>query len=68
MTCISVGLHVCIGRELAKLEARVTLTALRKRYPKLRLVMKVSALVLSCSGGKPSYRYRTSRLTEVSVD
>jgi len=34
----SVGLHVCIGRELAKLEARVTLTALRERYPDLRLV------------------------------
>ncbi len=38
MLSFSVGLHVCIGRELAKLEARVTLTALRKRYPKLRLV------------------------------
>ena len=34
----SVGLHVCIGRELAKLEARVTLTALRERYPGLKLV------------------------------
>ena len=34
----SVGVHVCIGRELAKLEARVTLNALRKRYPKLILV------------------------------
>ena len=38
MLSFSVGLHVCIGRELAKLEARVTLTALRKCYPKLRLV------------------------------
>ena len=38
MLSFSVGLHVCIGRELAKLEARVTLKALRKRYPKLRLV------------------------------
>ena len=38
MLSFSVGLHVCIGRELAKLEARVTLTALRQRYPKLRLV------------------------------
>jgi len=38
MLSFSVGLHVCIGRELAKLEARVTLTALRKRYPTLRLV------------------------------
>ena len=34
----SVGVHVCIGRELAKLEAQVTLNALRKRYPKLILV------------------------------
>jgi cytochrome P450 len=34
----SVGVHVCIGRELAKLEARVTLNSLRKRYPKLILV------------------------------
>lgn len=34
----SVGLHVCIGRELAKLEARVTLLALRKRFPNLRLL------------------------------
>ena len=38
MLSFSVGLHVCIGRELAKLEARVTLTSLRKRYPKLQLV------------------------------
>lgn len=38
MLSFSVGLHVCIGRELAKLEARVTLNALRKRFPKLRLV------------------------------
>jgi len=38
MLSFSVGLHVCIGRELAKLEARVTLMALRQRYPKLRLV------------------------------
>ncbi len=34
----SVGLHVCIGRELAKLEARVTLNALRQRFPQLRLL------------------------------
>ncbi len=34
----SVGLHVCIGRELAKLEARVTLNALRDRFPQLRLI------------------------------
>lgn len=38
MLSFSVGLHVCIGRELAKLEARVTLTALRQRFPQLRLV------------------------------
>ncbi|MGI9327910.1 MAG: cytochrome P450 [Pseudomonadales bacterium] len=38
MLSFSVGLHVCIGRELAKLEARVALTALRERYPKLRLL------------------------------
>ena len=34
----SVGIHVCIGRELAKLEARVTLNALRKRFPLLSFV------------------------------
>lgn len=38
MLSFSVGLHVCIGRELAKLEARVTLNALRSRFPGLRLV------------------------------
>lgn len=38
MLSFSVGLHVCIGRELAKLEARVTLAALSDRYPNLRLV------------------------------
>ncbi len=38
MLSFSVGLHVCIGRELAKLEARVTLEALRARFPALRLV------------------------------
>jgi len=32
------GIHVCLGMELAKLEARVTLNALRDRYPCLRLV------------------------------
>ena len=32
------GIHVCLGMELAKLEARVTLNALRDRYPGLRLV------------------------------
>ena len=37
MLSFSVGLHVCIGRELAKLEARVTLNALKNRYPKLRV-------------------------------
>ncbi len=34
----SVGIHVCIGRELAKLEASVALKALRERYPKLSLI------------------------------
>jgi len=38
MLSFSVGLHVCIGRELAKLEARVVLTALRDRFPQLRLL------------------------------
>jgi cytochrome P450 len=32
------GIHVCLGMELAKLEARVTLNALRDRYPDLQLV------------------------------
>ena len=34
----SVGIHVCIGRELAKLEASVTLNALKKRFPELKLI------------------------------
>jgi len=34
----SIGLHVCLGRELAKLEARVTLNALRDKFPGLKLV------------------------------
>jgi len=38
MLSFSVGIHVCIGRELAKLEARVALRALRERYPDLGLV------------------------------
>ena len=38
MLSFSVGLHVCIGKELAKLEASVTLNALRQRYPGLGLV------------------------------
>ena len=38
MLSFSVGLHVCIGRELAKLEARVVLDALRERLPNLKLV------------------------------
>ena len=38
MLSFSVGLHVCIGRELAKLEARVVLDALRERLPDLKLV------------------------------
>jgi cytochrome P450 len=32
------GIHVCLGRELALLEARVTLDALRRRFPRLELV------------------------------
>lgn len=32
------GIHVCLGRELARLEARVALRALRARYPNLTLV------------------------------
>lgn len=32
------GIHVCLGMELAKLEARVALDALRRRYPDLTLV------------------------------
>lgn len=32
------GLHFCLGSELAKLEAQVTLAALKDRYPKLELV------------------------------
>ena len=31
------GIHVCLGRELARLEARVALNALRERYPQLTL-------------------------------
>ena len=32
------GIHFCLGSELAKLEAEVTLDALRKRCPNLQLV------------------------------
>ena len=32
------GIHICLGRELAKLEARVALETLRERFPALRLV------------------------------
>lgn len=34
----SVGIHICLGRELAKLETRVALNALRKKFPNLRLI------------------------------
>ncbi len=34
----SVGIHVCLGKELAKMEARIALNALRRRFPNLRLV------------------------------
>ena len=34
----SIGLHVCLGRELAKLEARVALNALREKFPNLTLL------------------------------
>ena len=34
----SIGLHVCLGRELAKLEARVALNALREKFPDLTLL------------------------------
>jgi cytochrome P450 len=32
------GIHFCLGAELAKLEAQVTLSALRERFPRLELV------------------------------
>ncbi len=32
------GIHFCLGAELAKLEAQVTLSALRDRFPRLELV------------------------------
>ena len=34
----SVGIHICLGRELAKLETRVALNVLRKRFPNLNLI------------------------------
>jgi cytochrome P450 len=34
----SVGIHVCLGKELAKMEARIALNALRRRFPNLTLV------------------------------
>ena len=34
----SVGIHICLGRELAKLETRVALRALRKKFPNLKLI------------------------------
>ena len=34
----SVGVHICLGRELARLETKVTLNALKKRFPNLKLI------------------------------
>ena len=34
----SVGVHICLGRELAKLETRVALNAIKNRFPNLRLI------------------------------
>jgi len=34
----SVGIHICLGRELAKLETRVALDVLRKKFPNLNLI------------------------------
>ena len=34
----SVGVHICLGRELAKLETRVVLNALKNRFPNLKLI------------------------------
>jgi cytochrome P450 len=34
----ALGIHSCLGRELAKLEARVALEALRRRYPRLEIL------------------------------
>lgn len=34
----SIGAHVCLGRELAKMEARIALHYLKKRFPNLRLI------------------------------
>ena len=34
----TVGIHICLGRELAKLETRVALDVLRKKFPNLNLI------------------------------
>ena len=34
----SVGVHICLGRELAKLETRVALNSLKNRFPNLKLI------------------------------
>ena len=34
----SVGIHICLGRELAKLETRVALDVLRKKFPNLNFI------------------------------
>ena len=34
----SVGVHICLSRELAKLETRVALNAIKNRFPNLRLI------------------------------
>jgi len=34
----SVGIHICLGRELAKLETRVALNAIKNRFPNIRLL------------------------------
>lgn len=34
----SLGVHICLGRELAKLETRVALNSIKNRFPNLRLI------------------------------
>ena len=34
----SLGVHICLGRELAKLETRVALNAIKNRFPNIRLL------------------------------
>jgi cytochrome P450 len=51
---LGIGPHFCIGASLVRAEARIALTGLASRYPKLELAIDPSEL--DWSGGPPSIR------------